>query len=270
MKFVYTTDLHGHIEKYEAVFEFALSQKINLIHLGADLLPKAYPIFQKQKEFVDGYLKDFISKCRQNKIDVLGFFGNDDLYVFKDDFRKYSKLLDENPVKRNGHEFIAYGYVPDYPFGLKTACKLDYKGWKYEGGYLDDPVEVEPYHFVKIKNINAYFESKGTIEEDLQSLNADTNTIVSFHCPPANINLDVCSDGRRVGSKSIYEWIEKKQPLLVLCGHIHESPKMTGVWKSQIGKSFVIQPGQEWEKTTLVLIEIIGTTVHTELKSYLM
>jgi poly(ADP-ribose) glycohydrolase ARH3 len=264
---VYATDLHGHIEKYEAVFEFALSHKINLIHLGADLLPKAYPIFQQQREFVTGYFKDFIGRCRQKKIEVLAFFGNDDLYVLKDDFRVYAQLLDEIPFTRDIYNFTAYGYVPDYPFALKTACKLDYSGWKYEGGYLDDPVEAESNRLVKIKDIGAYFRKKGTIEEDLKTFKTDTNTIVSFHCPPANINLDVCNDGRRVGSKSVYEWIEKNQPLLVLCGHIHESPKMSGKWKEKIGKSIIIQPGQKWGKTTLVLIDITDSTIRAEMIS---
>lgn len=60
----------------------------------------------------------------------------------------------------------------------------------------------------------------------------------------------------KVGSKSIYEWIDREQPRLVLCGHIHESRYLTGTWKETIGKSVVIQPGQYGDGTYAVIIDL--------------
>jgi Icc-related predicted phosphoesterase len=68
--------------------------------------------------------------------------------------------------------------------------------------------------------------------------------IYIIHMPPSNIGLDVCYDGRTVGSISIYKFLKKYQPLLSFHGHIHESPEVSGRWKSSIGKTICIQPGQ--------------------------
>ena len=262
MDFIYTTDLHGDIPKYEAVLGFALEHDIKLMHLGADLLPKGNSILKMQKLFVNGYLKTFYSRCSKNNIKVLAFFGNDDIFTRKQYFRKYGELLDEVCYRDGGILFSAYGFVPDYPFGLKTACKLDYKGWERPSYYLRNwmneleyqtPIEYNEEGRYLIDDIEKYFTDKGTIEEDLKSLKGD---VVAIHCPPCGCDLDVIMSGQRVGSKSVRNWIEKKQPKLVLCGHIHENLSKTGFWKADIGKTLVIQPGQGERTTHLVYIEI--------------
>jgi Icc-related predicted phosphoesterase len=57
----------------------------------------------------------------------------------------------------------------------------------------------------------------------------------------------------------------------VLTGHIHESPQISHVWKANIGKTTIIQPGQSTFiglttkiKTTMVYIEITDST-HVEM-----
>jgi len=147
--------------------------------------------------------------------------------------------------------------VPDYPFLLKTACKLDYRGWKRPKYLEGQPVYINKNRrLCAIFLIEEYFRNKSTIEEDLQEITGGDNCIISIHCPPYGLDLDVCKDGRRVGSASVYKWIEKEQPLLVLCGHIHESFEMSKIWKNTIGKTVIIQPGQSREKTHLVEIDI--------------
>ena len=79
---------------------------------------------------------------------------------------------------------------------------------------------------------------------------------MAMHMPPSGVGLDVCYGGRRVGSKAIYDWICREKPPLFLCGHIHEAPAVSNIWKANIGDTIVIQPGQDIYKTTLVLIEI--------------
>ncbi len=46
--------------------------------------------------------------------------------------------------------------------------------------------------------------------------------VLVSHSPPKGA-LDVTSDGRSLGSISLREAIETKQPRLVVCGHIHDS-----------------------------------------------
>jgi Icc-related predicted phosphoesterase len=65
-----------------------------------------------------------------------------------------------------------------------------------------------------------------------------------MHMPPANLGLDHCMNGDKVGSRAIHEFIKKKQPLLTLHGHIHESPDVSGKWQAKLGETLCIQPGQ--------------------------
>lgn len=274
MKFLYATDLHGNTDKFETVLDYSITHSINLIHLGADILPKGKDLLSIQEKFVNGYLRGFFHKCQENGIRVLTMFGNDDLYSLKDAFRTYSPLLDEEPVILNDTVFAGYPYVPDYPFGLVTACKYDHADWtpEYYSGPKFDFINGE---LRAIKDKKAYFKNKGTIEDDLSKMSVSHNTVMAFHCPPQSLGLDVCykkksfdvdvflgikkaskPSKKKVGSKSILDWITREQPRLVLCGHIHESPEITGKWMGKIGNTVVIQPGQDYENTTIVVISL--------------
>ena len=257
LKFLYITDLHGDIPKYEKAYKACKEHDVKILHLGADLLPKGGGILHEQKRFINGYLKEFYRKCTEDGIQVLAFFGNDDLYTRKKYFRKYASLLDEAPVIIDGYTFSAYPYVLDYPFGLKSACKRDREGWKCPEPYLGRPIDVGDKGFEEITDIDSYFKAKGTIEDDLKALKGGPKAVVAIHCPPEGVNLDVCQDGRRVGSKAVYDFIEREQPLCVLSGHIHESPECSGEWKATIGKTLVIQPGQyQISDLSYVIVEI--------------
>lgn len=264
IRFIYATDLHGNVPKYERVLEAAIEGGYKLIHLGADLLPKGSGIFKMQKDFVLGYLRDYHRRATEVGIEILSFFGNDDIYLRKKYFREYARLLDESPHEVGGYRFTAYGYVPDYPFGLKTACKRDHDGWVAEA-YISRPVEVdEKVGFVGIEDVTAYFDAKGTIAADLETFEGGPGVIAAIHTPPAGLKLDVCGHGRCVGSKAVTDWIKKAQPTLVLGGHIHESPECTGVWKVEVGATVVIQPGQPEGGLCYVTVEVDGGTVAVE------
>jgi Icc-related predicted phosphoesterase len=65
------------------------------------------------------------------------------------------------------------------------------------------------------------------------------------HSPPKGA-VDVSSDGRSLGSTTIREVIESKQPRLVVCGHIHACAGKV----EKIGKTPVVNPGPQgmmWE-----------------------
>jgi Icc-related predicted phosphoesterase len=57
------------------------------------------------------------------------------------------------------------------------------------------------------------------------------------HTPPRGV-LDETHDGEHVGSLAVRDFIARAQPVLVLCGHIHEARG-----KAQLGRSLVINCG---------------------------
>jgi Icc-related predicted phosphoesterase len=261
MVFLYVTDLHGDTVKYNSILRFAIKKKISLVHLGGDLLPKGSGLSTLQEKFVKKFLKEYYATAAVNNIKLIGFFGNDDLPSKKKYFLQYASLLDETPEVIDGYNFVAYAFVPDYPFGLKDSCKLEYAGWARP--FCTRPVIDNNGRIEDIEDADEYFIKKGTIREDLLKFLVAKKAIVAFHCPPAGGDLDICFDRRAIGSVSILQWIEKNQPILVLCGHIHESPDVSGIKEIKIGNSLVVQPGDN----CFVRMEV-NDTVKTEYISF--
>ncbi|MBU0586150.1 metallophosphoesterase family protein [Candidatus Micrarchaeota archaeon] len=77
--------------------------------------------------------------------------------------------------------------------------------------------------------------SEEEIEQGLNELRIDENTILLLHVPPFGI-LDEVKKDVHVGSKAIRRVIEEKQPFLVLCGHIHEIEGSENIGKTKVVK----------------------------------
>lgn len=83
-------------------------------------------------------------------------------------------------------------------------------------------------------------------EEELASLLAAgyeqvreaARLILVSHAPPVGTRTDMLRNGAHVGSSAVRAFIEEKQPLLCLCGHIHEARAM-----DRIGNTLVLNPG---------------------------
>lgn len=106
-----------------------------------------------------------------------------------------------------------------------------------------------------------YARELPTLEDELHGLPrpcAPEKTIYVIHMPPAGVGFDKCAHGAEVGSLAVYRFIETRQPLLSLHGHIHESPEITGIWKTQIGRTYCAQPGQS-EDLVYVAIDLSTT-----------
>jgi Icc-related predicted phosphoesterase len=59
-------------------------------------------------------------------------------------------------------------------------------------------------------------------------------TIFCPHAPPQGTACDRLSGGGHVGSEVVRAFIEREQPDLVLCGHIHESRGIDAIGRTQI------------------------------------
>jgi Icc-related predicted phosphoesterase len=64
------------------------------------------------------------------------------------------------------------------------------------------------------------------------------NFILVSHPPPMQTKTDRLTNGNHVGSRAVRSFIEEKQPLLCLTGHIHESRG-----EDRIGRTLVLNPG---------------------------
>jgi len=65
-----------------------------------------------------------------------------------------------------------------------------------------------------------------------------------LHSPPRDTGCDVISTRQHVGSRAIRSFVDAHQPRLVLSGHIHESPRVSGAWRDVLGVTTIVNPGQ--------------------------
>lgn len=91
---------------------------------------------------------------------------------------------------------------------------------------------------------NTIFEpTENDISNSLSRLNPQQNSfILVVHQPPKNTKQDRIISGEHVGSPAIRKFIQEKQPILTLTGHIHE-----GQGIDYIGKTAVFNPGPAFE-----------------------
>ncbi len=253
MKLLYATDIHGIEWKHNKILEMASSLKVDLVINGGDILPFKGNLLHQDK-YIIGFLDEYFSRFESLKIYYLSLLGNDDLGIFDKLFQKtcdkYSYVINiaqtKFQIEGSKYEFIGMNWVSDLPFGLKDRSRKDTKDFEL-------PKQIGRQYlstsngFKKVEDWSSYVDNLPTIEDELRNLVKPSdmdNTIYIFHNPPANIDLDVTHDNRKVGSKAEYAFLKENQPKLSLHGHIHESPDVSGKWCSQIGKTICIQPGQ--------------------------
>ncbi|MEM4272702.1 MAG: metallophosphoesterase family protein, partial [Candidatus Bilamarchaeaceae archaeon] len=98
------------------------------------------------------------------------------------------------------------------------------------------------------------FGTPGEMQEEeiyaqMKGLPIDGKTILLTHAPPYGI-LDEVEDGLHAGSRAVQRIMEKKGPLLLACGHIHD---VEG--KQKVGETTVVQI-PEGRKLRGVVLEI--------------
>ncbi|MFX1310414.1 MAG: metallophosphoesterase, partial [Promethearchaeota archaeon] len=253
MKLLYVTDLHGIEWKYNEIYQVTVSLKPDVVINGGDILTFRGNLLHQDK-FITGFLDEYFSKFESMEVYYLGLLGNDDLRIFDDLFQKtcdkYSYVVNmaqtKFQIEGKKYEFIGMNWVTDLPFGLKDRARKDTKDFELPRQIGKQYLSITN-GFKKIENWFSYVDSLPTIEDELRNLvkpSDMSNTVYIFHNPPANLDLDVTHDGRKVGSKAEYDFLKKSQPKLSLHGHIHESPDFSGKWFSQLDKTICIQPGQ--------------------------
>lgn len=78
---------------------------------------------------------------------------------------------------------------------------------------------------------------RGFFEREIK--NHQKKSVLITHIPPRDTRLDEVSFGHHIGDEAVREFIEKNQPDLLICGHVHECAGRS----DQIGKTIIINPG---------------------------
>lgn len=266
-RFILTSDLHQHIPKWRELVELVRSEDTDFILIAGDLLAPGNG-FKGQRNFFSE-LACHLKAMRDAGARVLLMLGNDDFHPLEpmlDDLAKAGLCVNMNGrVHREaGFVFCGVAQVRDYPFGYKHWCVPD-------GDFVECPIQFrgegltvdEEGRWVKLRSLREHLLQKASLEQRLSALVAELQpeelprTIWLTHQPPAEMGMDVCGDGQRVGSPTVLEFIKRQQPLLGISGHIHESPYQSGgKWIGLVGDSLWFQPGQMGNRLHCVSLEI--------------
>ncbi len=252
MKGIFVSDIHGNIPRFQRLFQIIRNETPDAVFLGGDLLPLRSVNHNTIEEFIETTIFSEIKNI-QNEVDKkIRFFiimGNDDPRMYeqlfinadKSDFLDY---IHQKTISYKKMFITGYSYVPPTPFQLKDWERYDVSQYVDVGAVsLEQGKRTVDVPLDEIKY--------STIAEDLEKLSKQSpseKTIYLFHSPPYHSYLDRADlQGKKVdyapmdvhvGSIAIQRFIKTYQPLLTLHGHIHESVRITGLWKEKIGRTY--------------------------------
>jgi Icc-related predicted phosphoesterase len=162
-----------------------------------------------------------------------------------------------------------YSYVPPTPFLLKD--------WeRYDVSRYMDPGCVSPEEGVRSCPAPANELKYSTITLDLEKLVGEDSmarAVMLFHSPPHGTNLDHSASGGKMvegvpldahlGSVAVRRFIEQKQPLLTLHGHVHEAARLSGSWRDRIGATHAFSAAHDGPELALVRFELDDLSLAT-------
>jgi uncharacterized protein len=266
---LFVSDLHGRADRYEKLLAAVEAERPGAVFLGGDLLPLA-ALRSPGGDFLLEWLGPRLEAVRRHLGTayprVLAVFGNDDPRVEEESLGDLERLhlLEHAHGRRillGSRAVYGYASVPPTPFALKD--------WeRYDVSRYVDPGCVSPEEGVRSVPVPEAETKWGTIAGDLETLvgAADVSgAVFLFHSPPYGTALDRAAlDGRtvdhapldvHVGSIAIRRFIEARQPLVTLHGHVHESARLTGAWQDRIGRTVCLSAAHDGPELALVRFE---------------
>lgn len=252
----FTSDLHGRPGRYSTLWKLIADERPGAVFLGGDLLPhgmdRSWDVMGTNDDFIPGFLapgfrtlKDQLGKDYPRIFLILG--NDDPAYTVEDLAQGEEEGLWEymhgQATDWEGFEVRGYNCVPPTPFLLKD--------WeRYDVSRYVDPGCVSPEEGRRTDGLTDREIRWTSIKEELADLIGDTDqsrTIWLFHTPPHGTGLDLADLGGRsvdhvpldpqMGSIAVREFIEEKQPLVTMHGHIHEAVRMSGEWRVRLGET---------------------------------
>jgi Icc-related predicted phosphoesterase len=271
----FVSDLHGRIARYQKLFSAISREKPEAVFVGGDALPLTWYVHESFDFLHQDFINDFLVK---NLLDLRQELGSSYPRVFiilgNDDSRmEEAAVLDAASLgvweyihnrKVTFKDFIVYGYayVPPTPFRLKDWERYDVSR------YLDAGA-VSPEEGFRTVSVSEQEKKYATIKDDLERLTQKeelAKAIFLFHAPPYQTKLDLSSLGgkmidhvpldRHLGSIAVRRFIEARQPLLTLHGHVHESARLSHSWRDCIGRTICFSAAHDGPELALIRFDL--------------
>jgi uncharacterized protein len=267
----FVSDLHGNTARYDKLFAAIANERPQAVFMGGDLLPSRHAALLSASatysDFVDDFLVAGFAHLREQLGDryprILLIMGNDDARIEEAVILDAATLglweyIHNRKVVLGQYPVYGYAYVPPTPFLLKD--------WeRYDVSRFVDPGCVSPEEGSRSVAVSEHEQRFTTIQKDLQLLTGDddlSQAVFLFHSPPYQTFLDRAAlDGKMVdhveldphiGSIAVRRFIETRQPLITLHGHVHESARLTGFWRQQLGSTFCFSAAHDGPELALM------------------
>jgi len=267
----FATDLHGNTDRFQKLFQAILKEKPEAVFWGGDFLPlisyTPRSMNFSHRDFVYEYLAKELAgirdKLKSSYPRIFLIMGNDDprfqeaavLDVASQGVWEY---IHDRKCEFKDFPVYGYAYVPPTPFRVKD--------WeRYDVSRYVDPGCISPEEGIRSFPVPDQEKRYATIQNDLARLAGDDNldrAIFLFHAPPYQTPLDLAAlKGKmidavpldpNVGSIAIRRFIEKRQPLLTLHGHIHESPRLSSSWREALGRTQCFSAAHDGPELALI------------------
>ena len=267
---LFVADLHGHLDRFEKLLAIVARERPAAVLAGGDLLPHGFG-GRGPEYLLEGFLRPRLAALKRSLGDdysrILVILGNDDPASHAAVLDRMSEegLLEHIHMRRvsvAGFDVYGYACVPPTPFLLK-----DWERWDVSRHL--EPGCVSPEEGFRSIPANPSSVRYGTIAKDLAALVGDaplTHSVLLFHAPPYGTALDHAAlDGRtfdhvpldpHVGSIAIRRFIEDRQPLVTLHGHVHESARTAGTWHETIGRTHLFTAAHAGPELALVRFDL--------------
>lgn len=276
MRICFVTDLHGDLGHYAQLTGLLTAEKPELLLLGGDMhvdADREDPL-GTQVAFVEGPLASLIDAWKSTLpgLEVAGVLGNHDLACTQaavqaqHDAGRFVLLDHRRAWQHAGLSLLGLGITPPTPYWAKDLERLDRPDDplpEMGGAVWDDAAqalrEVEP---------EEHFGRWPSLADELDAMPVVNGPwIFVCHAPPYDSKLDRLPHlDYPIGSRAVREFVERRRPLCVLHGHVHESPEVTGAYADQVGAALCINPGQSHDRLHAVMFDtadVLGTLRHT-------
>ncbi len=262
---LFVSDLHGMADRYRKLVEVIRGERPTIVFLGGDLLP--FECDWSHGDFTSEFLmtefETLSNELGEDAPRVMLILGNDDpriheATILEAQRRGVWEYLHMRSTVVDEFTVFGYGCVPPTPFQLKD--------WeRYDVSRYVDPGCVSPEEGFRTVPMSTEETRHRTIQEDLKTLTNDrdlSHAVILLHTPPYGSPLDRAAlDGQtvdhapldvHVGSIAVQRFIEDRQPLLTLHGHIHESARLTGSWRHRYGRTHAFSAAHDGPELALV------------------